>query len=160
MDEVGTSITHSPSPNVCVCPLLILSKDKTIPPYALSLMWPLQQIHEGQEITRNFLPGLHAGPLRDLRLCAFLTDDAITDPAVAQVSFLHSFLIESNSSRPSFIHSFTHSLIHSFTHSFRITYHSHATYNPFSVGRLSRKHVWWRSRTLHRHHHLLQVPPR
>ena len=75
MDEVGTSISHSPTPNACVCPLLILPLDKSTPPYGISLMWPLRTIEEGEEITRDFLPGQPAGSLRNLHLCGFLHDD-------------------------------------------------------------------------------------
>jgi hypothetical protein len=70
MDEVGLSITHSCAPNVQCCPLLVdLGNGET---FALSLLWPIKDIFEGDVITRDYLPNVHINdPTRKLRLLAF-----------------------------------------------------------------------------------------
>eukprot|EP00596_Hydrurales_sp_CCMP1899_P003589 CAMPEP_0119053678 /NCGR_PEP_ID=MMETSP1177-20130426/74576_1 /TAXON_ID=2985 /ORGANISM="Ochromonas sp, Strain CCMP1899" /LENGTH=801 /DNA_ID=CAMNT_0007033687 /DNA_START=197 /DNA_END=2600 /DNA_ORIENTATION=+ len=70
MDEVGLSITHSCAPNVRCCPLLVdLGNGET---FALSLLWPIKDILEGDIITRDYLPNVHINdPTRKLRLLAF-----------------------------------------------------------------------------------------
>ena len=51
MDEVGTAITHSVSPNFACAPFLLLSKRM-----AVNLIWPICSVKAGDRITRNFIP--------------------------------------------------------------------------------------------------------
>lgn len=81
MDEVGTSIGHSPEPNFCCCPLLVVPEGQ--PPFGMSLLWPISDCEEGEEVSRNYLPGVPLGdPSRSLRLVAFLDEAALTNQAL------------------------------------------------------------------------------
>lgn len=81
MDEVGTSIGHSPEPNFSCCPLLVVPEGH--PPFGLSLLWPISDCEEGEEVTRNYLPGVSIGdPSRSVRLLAFLDEAALANQAL------------------------------------------------------------------------------
>ena len=46
-----------------------------IPPYAISLLWPVDNISEGEMVTRNYLPQVALDdPIRPLRMLAFRKD--------------------------------------------------------------------------------------
>lgn len=51
MDEVGTAIEHSVSPNFACAPFILFSKGM-----ALNLIWPICNVKTGDTITRNFIP--------------------------------------------------------------------------------------------------------
>lgn len=50
MDEVGTAIGHSSTPNFACHPLFVLSKG-----IAVSIIWPLKDLEAGDMVTRNFI---------------------------------------------------------------------------------------------------------
>ena len=51
MDEVGTAIAHSTSPNFACAPFILFSKRM-----AVNLIWPICNVKAGDRITRNFIP--------------------------------------------------------------------------------------------------------
>eukprot|EP00794_Sanderia_malayensis_P019792 gene19792-21732_t len=60
MDEVGSSMQHSSEPNFACMPFFFLNKG-----IAFSLIWPLRDIGDGEQITRNFLPNILHGETKD-----------------------------------------------------------------------------------------------
>jgi tubulin--tyrosine ligase-like protein 12 len=58
-DELGSSIPHSDKPKVKLVPFLYAPNnkldDKVV---SYTLMWPLEEINEGDTITRDYLNGL------------------------------------------------------------------------------------------------------
>jgi len=76
-DEVGTAVGHSVTPNVKCCPLLVDPGVPGQPPFALSLLWPVRDLAEGERVTRDFLPHVPAtDPTRPLRMLAFAAPSA------------------------------------------------------------------------------------
>lgn len=63
MDELGARIAHSDIPNFAVHPFFVADKQASF-----SIAWPLHDVAERQQVTRNFLPGCPRGPEREARL--------------------------------------------------------------------------------------------
>jgi tubulin--tyrosine ligase-like protein 12 len=71
-DEFGSSIPHSNTPKVKIIPFLYAPSfkmdDKVI---SYSLMWPLEDLEEGDLVTRDFLNGIKEEKQRSDRLAAW-----------------------------------------------------------------------------------------
>ncbi|KAJ2878920.1 hypothetical protein IWW38_006218, partial [Coemansia aciculifera] len=53
-DEVGLSVAHSSTPNVCCLPFIYLSAQGQMSPF--SILWPIESINSGDVLTRDFCP--------------------------------------------------------------------------------------------------------
>lgn len=74
MDEVGLAMQHSNRPNFA-CKKISVQLPNQQEPWTLSLAWPIEDIDEGDIITRDFLADVTPDRLtRQLRLLAFETD--------------------------------------------------------------------------------------
>lgn len=63
MDELGSRLSHSDTPNISVHPLYVLDKQASF-----SIAWPTRDIGVREPVTRDFLPGCQRGQERDARL--------------------------------------------------------------------------------------------
>ena len=63
MDEFGSSIRHNNNPSVEVKPFCYLPS-KTM----FSIMWPMRDLKEGDEVTRDYVYGIKDSFLRKYRL--------------------------------------------------------------------------------------------
>eukprot|EP01112_Ceratiomyxa_fruticulosa_P010846 TRINITY_DN2885_c0_g1_i4.p1 TRINITY_DN2885_c0_g1~~TRINITY_DN2885_c0_g1_i4.p1 ORF type:complete len:608 (+),score=121.83 TRINITY_DN2885_c0_g1_i4:726-2549(+) len=62
MDELGSRVRHSESPNFAFAPFFYTSKG-----LSYTIIWPINDLEKGEEITRDYLPGVKP-PQRELRL--------------------------------------------------------------------------------------------
>ena len=69
-DEVGTSITHSDTPNVRMLPLIYSPNNKVDDAATItySVMWAIENIGQAQYIQRDFLQGITEEEFRSARL--------------------------------------------------------------------------------------------
>jgi len=73
MDEVGSGIQHSENPNFRCQPFLYLSDPAKglQSAIAFSLLWPMKDVKEGDEVTRDYIGNTHDPEQRKARLSAF-----------------------------------------------------------------------------------------
>ncbi|XP_016413160.1 tubulin--tyrosine ligase-like protein 12 [Sinocyclocheilus rhinocerous] len=70
MDEFGSQVQHSSQPTCCMAPLFYAPQQ-----IAYSVLWPLQDLENGDEVTRDFAYGETDSLVRRCRLLAWLPDD-------------------------------------------------------------------------------------
>ncbi|XP_035989581.1 tubulin--tyrosine ligase-like protein 12 isoform X1 [Fundulus heteroclitus] len=82
MDEFGSQVQHSDHPSCCMAPFFYIQGQ-----LAYTLLWPLQDLQQGDEVTRDYAYG-ETNPLqRRCRLLPWIHDDldgvssVITEPA-------------------------------------------------------------------------------
>ncbi|XP_059634731.1 uncharacterized protein LOC132277042 [Cornus florida] len=74
MDELGSALRHSDEPNFRVSPFLYMPEGKLASAVSFSILWPILNVKEGDECTRDFLFGIGEEKQRSARLTAwFLT---------------------------------------------------------------------------------------
>ncbi|XP_052181367.1 uncharacterized protein LOC127794380 [Diospyros lotus] len=71
MDELGSALRHSDEPNFRVSPFLYMPDGKLASAVSFSILWPIQKIQNGDECTRDFLPGIREEKQRSARLTAW-----------------------------------------------------------------------------------------
>ena len=72
MDNVGISLQHSYKPN-CKCVPFIFFPSTLLPPIAICILWPIQNIEIGDVLTRDYLPYIpYKSPTRILRLLGYI----------------------------------------------------------------------------------------
>lgn len=59
LDELGSGITHSDNPNFRAVPFIFVPEQITF-----TLLFPIENVEEGDSITRNFVEGAYADPLQ------------------------------------------------------------------------------------------------
>ncbi|EEF46277.1 protein binding protein, putative [Ricinus communis] len=57
MDELGSALRHSDEPNFRVAPFLFMPEGKLESAVSYSILWPIQNVQNGDECTRDFLFG-------------------------------------------------------------------------------------------------------
>lgn len=82
MDEFGSQVQHSNHPSFCMAPFFYIQSQ-----LAYTLLWPLQDLQEGDEVTRDYAYGETNPLIRRCRLLPWIHDDlkevssAVTEPA-------------------------------------------------------------------------------
>lgn len=71
MDELGSALRHSDVPNFRVSPFLYMPDGKLESAVSFSILWPLQNVHKGDECTRDYLFGIGEDKQRSARLTAW-----------------------------------------------------------------------------------------
>jgi len=74
MDEIGSAVWHSDTPNVKTCPFLFVDDKSQLVSY--TLLWPIKDLQAGEVITRDYVPaGGFTVEQRHAYLCAWVRDD-------------------------------------------------------------------------------------
>ncbi|XP_008399781.1 tubulin--tyrosine ligase-like protein 12 [Poecilia reticulata] len=82
MDEFGSQVQHSDHPSCCMAPFFYMQGQ-----LAYTLLWPLQDLQGGDEVTRDYAYGETNPLLRRCRLLPWIHDDlegvssVVTEPA-------------------------------------------------------------------------------
>ncbi|KAK1307546.1 hypothetical protein QJS10_CPA09g00109 [Acorus calamus] len=71
MDELGSALRHSDEPNFRVAPFLFMPDGKLESAISFSVLWPIQNVHKGDECTRDYLIGIGEDKQRSARLTAW-----------------------------------------------------------------------------------------
>ncbi|XP_058001912.1 uncharacterized protein LOC110640426 isoform X2 [Hevea brasiliensis] len=71
MDELGSALWHSDEPNFRVAPFLFMPEGKLESAVSYSILWPIRNVHNGDECTRDFLYGIGEDKQRSARLTAY-----------------------------------------------------------------------------------------
>ncbi|KAF3775255.1 Tubulin--tyrosine ligase-like protein 12 [Nymphaea thermarum] len=71
MDELGSALRHSDEPNFRIAPFLYMPEGKLASAISFSLLWPIKNVHRGDECTRDFLFGIGEDKQRSARLTAW-----------------------------------------------------------------------------------------
>nr|ATB19768.1 putative tubulin-tyrosine ligase [Juniperus scopulorum] len=71
MDELGSALRHSDVPNFKIAPFLFMPDGKITSAISYSVMWPNNDVHKGEECTRDYLPGIGEDKQRSSRLTAW-----------------------------------------------------------------------------------------
>ncbi len=69
MDEFGSSIRHSDTPNVRCVPFLFLPSN-----LMFSIIWPVEDLQTGEEITRDYAFGIEDETIRRCKLLPWIED--------------------------------------------------------------------------------------
>lgn len=103
MDEVGSAITNSDSPNVVCVPFIHITENSngTVIPLSYTICWPVSRIDSGDPITRDFHPGLIDSNLRNC-LLADRVEHAVDEEGIDALitlsrSYLESLHFQTNS---------------------------------------------------------------
>ncbi|XP_030538413.1 tubulin--tyrosine ligase-like protein 12 isoform X1 [Rhodamnia argentea] len=71
MDELGSALRHSDEPNFMVAPFLYMPEGNLASAVSYSLLWPIQNVQQGDECTRDYLYGIGEDKQRSARLTAW-----------------------------------------------------------------------------------------
>lgn len=71
MDELGSALRHSDIPNFQIAPFLFMPDGKLTSAISYSMIWPVNDVHKGEECVRNYLPGIGEDKQRSARLTAW-----------------------------------------------------------------------------------------
>ncbi|KAL5572343.1 hypothetical protein UlMin_021940 [Ulmus minor] len=71
MDELGSALRHSDEPNFRVAPFLFMPEGTLASAVSFSILWPTQNVQNGDECTRDFLFGIGEEKQRSARLTAW-----------------------------------------------------------------------------------------
>lgn len=69
MDEFGSSVRHNDSPNVRCVPFLFMPSN-----VMFSLIWPIEDIPQGAEVTRDYAHGIEDETMRACKLIPWIED--------------------------------------------------------------------------------------
>ncbi|KMS96222.1 hypothetical protein BVRB_001310 [Beta vulgaris subsp. vulgaris] len=71
MDELGSALRHSDEPNFRTAPFLYMRDGNLASAVSFSILWPTQDVREGDECTRDYLLGIGEDKQRSARLTAW-----------------------------------------------------------------------------------------
>lgn len=71
MDELASAMRHSDSANFRIAPFLFMPEGKLASAISYTIMWPINDVHTGEECTRDFLFGIGEDKQRSARLTAW-----------------------------------------------------------------------------------------
>lgn len=71
MDELGSALRHSDKPNFRVSPFLYMPEGNLASAMSYSILWPIDDVREGDECTRDYLFGIGEEKQRSARLTAW-----------------------------------------------------------------------------------------
>ncbi|XP_048010622.1 tubulin--tyrosine ligase-like protein 12 isoform X2 [Megalobrama amblycephala] len=93
MDEFGSRVQHSSQPTCCMAPLFYSPQQ-----IAYSVLWPLQDLENGDEVTRDFAYGEADALMRRCRLLPWLPDDleAVSDDIREPSDLYYETILQEN----------------------------------------------------------------
>ncbi|XP_051748307.1 tubulin--tyrosine ligase-like protein 12 isoform X3 [Ctenopharyngodon idella] len=93
MDEFGSRVQHSSQPTCCMAPLFYSQQQ-----IAYSVLWPLQDLENGDEVTRDFAYGEADALVRRCRLLPWLPDDleAVSDDIQEPSDLYYETILQEN----------------------------------------------------------------
>ncbi|XP_067247676.1 tubulin--tyrosine ligase-like protein 12 isoform X2 [Chanodichthys erythropterus] len=93
MDEFGSRVQHSSQPTCCMAPLFYSPQQ-----IAYSVLWPLQDLGNGDEVTRDFAYGEADALVRRCRLLPWLPDDleAVSDDIQEPSDLYYETILQEN----------------------------------------------------------------
>ncbi|XP_077091081.1 tubulin--tyrosine ligase-like protein 12 [Siphateles boraxobius] len=93
MDEFGSRVQHSSQPTCCLAPLFYSPQQ-----IAYSVLWPLQDLENGDEVTRDFAYGEADALVRRCRLLPWLPDDleAVSDDIREPSDLYYETILQEN----------------------------------------------------------------
>ncbi|KAK7129723.1 hypothetical protein R3I93_019386 [Phoxinus phoxinus] len=93
MDEFGSQVQHSSQPTCCLAPLFYSPQQ-----IAYSVLWPLQDLENGDEVTRDFAYGEADALVRRCRLLPWLPDDleAVSDDIREPSDLYYETILQEN----------------------------------------------------------------
>lgn len=93
MDEFGSRVQHSSQPTCCMAPLFYAPQQ-----IAYSVLWPLQDLENGDEVTRDFAYGEGDTLVRRCRLLPWLHDDleAVSDDIQEPSDLYYETILQEN----------------------------------------------------------------
>lgn len=71
MDELGSAMRHSDDANFRIAPFLFMPDGKLASAISYTILWPVHDVHTGEECTRDFLFGVGEDKQRSARLTAW-----------------------------------------------------------------------------------------
>ncbi|KAM3315688.1 hypothetical protein ACQJBY_034052 [Aegilops geniculata] len=71
MDELGSAMRHSDDANFRISPFLFMPEGKLASAISYTILWPICDVHTGEECTRDFLFGIGEDKQRSARLTAW-----------------------------------------------------------------------------------------
>lgn len=71
MDELGSALRHGDKPNFRVSPFLYMPEGNLASAISYSILWPIDDVREGDECTRDYLFGIGEEKQRSARLTAW-----------------------------------------------------------------------------------------
>ncbi|XP_023771281.1 uncharacterized protein LOC111919948 isoform X1 [Lactuca sativa] len=71
MDELGSALRHSDEPNFRVSPFLYMPDGKLESAVSFTILWPIKNVEDGDECTRDYLSGIGEKKQRSARLTAW-----------------------------------------------------------------------------------------
>ncbi|XP_044982816.1 tubulin--tyrosine ligase-like protein 12 [Hordeum vulgare subsp. vulgare] len=71
MDELGSAMRHSDDANFRIAPFLFMPEGKLSSAISYTILWPICDVHTGEECTRDFLFGIGEDKQRSARLTAW-----------------------------------------------------------------------------------------
>ncbi|KAF0891340.1 hypothetical protein E2562_009500 [Oryza meyeriana var. granulata] len=71
MDELGSAMRHSDNANFRIAPFLFMPDGKLASAVSYTILWPIHDVHTGEECTRDFLFGIGEDKQRSARLTAW-----------------------------------------------------------------------------------------
>lgn len=93
MDEFGSRVQHSSQPTCCMAPLFYAPQQ-----IAYSVLWPLQNLENGDEVTRDFAYGETDPLVRRCRLLPWLPEelDAVSDDVQEPSDLYYETILQEN----------------------------------------------------------------
>ncbi|XP_065121657.1 tubulin--tyrosine ligase-like protein 12 [Paramisgurnus dabryanus] len=93
MDEFGSRLQHSSRPTCCMAPLFYAPQQ-----IAYSVLWPLQDLENGDEVTRDYSYGETDSLVRSCRLLPWLPDDlqGISDDVQEPSDLYYETILQEN----------------------------------------------------------------
>ncbi|XP_030630015.1 tubulin--tyrosine ligase-like protein 12 [Chanos chanos] len=93
MDEFGSRVQHSSQPTCCVAPLFYTPQQ-----IAFSVLWPLQDLENGDEVTRDYAYGETDPLLRKCRLLPWIPDslEAVSDDTTEVSDLYYEVILKEN----------------------------------------------------------------
>ncbi|XP_062861455.1 tubulin--tyrosine ligase-like protein 12 [Trichomycterus rosablanca] len=93
MDEFGSCIQHSSQPSCCVAPLFYSPQQ-----IAYSVLWPLQDLENGDEVTRDYTYGEPNSLVRKCRLLPWIPADleGVSDTTLEPADLYYETILQEN----------------------------------------------------------------
>lgn len=93
MDEFGSRLQHSSQPSCCMAPLFYGPQQ-----IAYSVLWPLQNLENGDEVTRDYCYGEPDSLVRKCRLLPWLPADleGVSDETVEPADIYYETILQEN----------------------------------------------------------------
>ncbi|KAF7693804.1 hypothetical protein HF521_007557 [Silurus meridionalis] len=93
MDEFGSRVQHSSQPSCCMAPLFYAAQQM-----AYSILWPLQNLENGDEVTRDYCYGEPDHLVRECRLLPWFPAnlDGVSEETVEPADIYYETILQEN----------------------------------------------------------------